>query len=238
MAIQKFLNLEGLSVFLDNLRSTFSPSKHTHTKSEITDLTVDSSLSVTSTNPVQNSTVTAALDTKVPTTRTINGKALSSNIVLSPADVGADTTGTASSVVSQHNVATEAHNDIRLLVSELSTQLNNFLNVDDTTKDQLSEVIAMIEANEGTIESLTSGKVNVVDIINDLTTNVSDKPLSAAQGVVLKSLINELDTEFKNHNHDSVYYTRDQIDNMEFVTVGDIDTICGSTIQYAEDVMF
>lgn len=192
MAIQKFLNLEGLSVFLDNLRSTFSPSKHTHTKSEITDLTVDSSLSATSTNPVQNSTVTAALDAKVPTTRTINGKSLSSNISLSPADVGADPTGTASSAVATHNTTTDAHNDIRLLVSELSTQLNNFLNVDDTTKDQLSEVIAMIEANEGTIESLTSGKVNVTDIINNLTTNVSDKPLSAAQGVALKALIDEL----------------------------------------------
>lgn len=192
MAIQKFLNLEGLSVFLDNLRSTFSPSKHTHTKSEITDLTVDSSLSATSTNPVQNSTVTAALDAKVPTTRTINGKSLSSNISLSPVDVGADPTGTASSAVATHNTTTDAHNDIRLLVSELSTQLNNFLNVDDTTKDQLSEVIAMIEANEGTIESLTSGKVNVADIINNLTTNVSDKPLSAAQGVALKALIDEL----------------------------------------------
>ena len=192
MAIQKFLNLEGLSVFLDNLRNTFSPSKHTHTKSEITDLTVDSSLSATSTNPVQNSTVTAALDAKVPTTRTINGKSLSSNISLSPADVGADPTGTASSAVATHNTTTDAHNDIRLLVSELSTQLNNFLNVDDTTKDQLSEVIAMIEANEGTIESLTSGKVNVTDIINNLTTNVSDKPLSAAQGVALKALIDEL----------------------------------------------
>lgn len=192
MAIQKFLNLEGLSVFLDNLRSTFSPSKHTHTKSEITDLTVDSSLSATSTNPVQNSTVTAALDAKVPTTRTINGKSLSSNISLSPADVGADPTGTASSAVATHNTTTDAHNDIRLLVSELSTQLNNFLNVDDTTKDQLSEVIAMIEANEGTIESLASGKVNVTDIINNLTTNVSDKPLSAAQGVALKALIDEL----------------------------------------------
>lgn len=192
MAIQKFLNLEGLSVFLDNLKSTFSPSAHTHTTSEITDLTVDSSLSATSTNPVQNSTVTAALDAKVPTTRTINGKSLSSNISLSPADVGADPTGTASSAVATHNTTTDAHNDIRLLVSELSTQLNNFLNVDDTTKDQLSEVIAMIEANEGTIESLTSGKVNVTDIINNLTTNVSDKPLSAAQGVALKALIDEL----------------------------------------------
>lgn len=238
MAIQKFLNLEGLSVFLDNLKSTFSPSAHTHTISDITDYTVDSTLSTSSTNPVQNSTITSALNQKVSATRTINNKSLNADITLTASDVNAEPAGAASSAVSQHNVSTGAHNDIRLLISEISTQLNNFLNVDDTTKDQLSEVIAMIEANEDTIESLTSGKVNVSDIINNLTTNVTDKPLSAAQGVVLKSLINELETALNNHNHDSAYYTKTQIDNMEFIAVDDIDTICGGTIQYAEGVKF
>ena len=93
-----------------------------------------------------------------------------------------------------HNVATDAHNDIRLILSEISTKLNNFLNVDDTTKDQLSEVLALIEANAGSIESITNGKVNVTDIIDNLTTNVTNKPLSAAQGVALKGLIDETNT--------------------------------------------
>ena len=96
--------------------------------------------------------------------------------------------------VNTHNVATDAHNDIRLILTEISTKLNNFLNVDDTTKDQLSEVLALIEANAGTIESITNGKVNVTDIIDNLTTNVTNKPLSAAQGVVLKGLIDETNT--------------------------------------------
>lgn len=34
-----------------------------------------------------------------------------------------------------------------------------------------------------------SGKVNVTDIIDNLTTNVATKPLSAAQGVALKSMV-------------------------------------------------
>lgn len=193
MAIQKFLNLEGLSVFLDNLKSTFSPSKHTHTKSEITDLRVDSSLSATSTNPVQNSTITAALDTKVPTTRTINGKALSSNFSLSSADVGADPTGTASSAVSQHNVATTSHNDIRNLISTLSTRLNTLADSDDTTLDQLSEIVAYIKSNKDLIDAITTSKVNVDDIVNDLTTSDASKVLSAEQGVALKNLIDELE---------------------------------------------
>lgn len=31
------------------------------------------------------------------------------------------------------------------------------------------------------------------------------------------------------HTHDDLYYTETEIDNMEFITVDDIDTICGST---------
>lgn len=51
--------------------------------------TVDAALSGTSTNPVQNKAVQAALDTKVPTTRKVNGKALSADVTLAAADVGA-----------------------------------------------------------------------------------------------------------------------------------------------------
>ena len=50
---------------------------------------VDSSLSSSSTNPVQNKVINSALAGKVPTSRTVNGKALSSNIVLSASDVNA-----------------------------------------------------------------------------------------------------------------------------------------------------
>jgi hypothetical protein len=36
----------------------------------------------------------------------------------------------------------------------------------------------------------------------------------------------------------SAYYTKSEIDNLELITVDDIDTICGGSIQYAEDVTF
>ena len=97
-----------------------------------------------------------------------------------------------SSQISAHNTSTESHNDIRLALSSLSTQVNNFLDVDDTTKDQLSEVLAMIEANEGTLESLTTSKVNKSDIVNNLTTNDAGKVLSGAQGVVIQDQIDDL----------------------------------------------
>ena len=52
-------------------------------------VTVDSALSSSSTNPVQNKVIYDALALKVPTTRTINSKALSSDITLAPSDIGA-----------------------------------------------------------------------------------------------------------------------------------------------------
>lgn len=45
----------------------------------------------------------------VPLTRTVNNKALSSDISLSASDVGADASGTASTAVSNHNSSSSAH---------------------------------------------------------------------------------------------------------------------------------
>ncbi len=52
-------------------------------------ITVDSALSSTSTNAIQNKAVNTALGGKVPTTRKVNNKALSADITLTAADVSA-----------------------------------------------------------------------------------------------------------------------------------------------------
>jgi hypothetical protein len=93
--------------------------------------------------------------------------------------------------ITTHNAATDAHNDIRELITGLTTRLNTLANSDDTTLDQMAEVVAYIKSNKSLIESITTNKVNVSDIVNDLTTNATDKPLSAAQGVAIKALIDE-----------------------------------------------
>jgi hypothetical protein len=107
-------------------------------------------------------------------------------------EVGADASGTASSAVSSHNTNTSAHNDIRLLIEGLTTRLNALANSDDTTLDQMAEVVAYIKDNRELIEQVTTGKVSVSDIANNLTTNTASKPLSAAQGVALKTLIDAI----------------------------------------------
>lgn len=96
--------------------------------------------------------------------------------------------------VSSHNTSTSAHSDIRDLISGLTTRLNALADSDDTTLDQMSEIVAYIKANKSLIDSITTDKVNVSDIINNLTTNVAKKPLSAAQGVAIKALIDALQT--------------------------------------------
>lgn len=105
---------------------------------------------------------------------------------------GMATTTVVDNKISTHNTSTTAHSDIRDLITALSTKVNNFLDVDDTTTDELSEVLTLINNNKGTLESLTSSKVNVADIVDNLTTSNASKVLSAKQGVALKALIDEL----------------------------------------------
>ena len=107
-------------------------------------------------------------------------------------EVGADPSGTAASQVAAHNTGTDTHSDIRLLIQGLTDRLNALADSDDTTLDQLSEVVAYIKSNRELISAITTDKVSVADIVNNLTTNVTNKPLSAAQGVALKALIDAI----------------------------------------------
>ena len=54
MSTKKYVSLSKLSTFLDNLKNTFALKNHTHT--------VDSALSDTSENPVQNKVINAEFD--------------------------------------------------------------------------------------------------------------------------------------------------------------------------------
>lgn len=122
-------------------------------------------------------------------------------------EVGADSSGTAESKVLTHNTADDAHNDIRLLIQGLTTRLNTLADSDDDTLDQMSEIVDYIKSNKSLIDGITTGKVNVSDIVNNLTTNASNKPLSAAQGVALKALIDEITVPEKLPNPHKLIFT-------------------------------
>lgn len=115
--------------------------------------------------------------------------------------------GAAEAAVSQHNTSTDAHNDLRQELKAINDRLTAFFDSDNQTLDELSEIVAYITSNKSLIDSITTSKVNVADIINNLTTNVSSKPLSAAQGVVLKGLVDALSNSLSNYQPKGNYLT-------------------------------
>lgn len=128
---------------------------------------------------------------------------------------GMATTTVVDSKISTHNSSASAHSDIRSLITTLTTKVNNFLDVDDTTTDQLSEVLTLINNNKGTLESLTSGKVNVSDIVDNLTTSSSTKVLSAKQGVAIKTLIDALQEAVNGKANSSHTHSISEVTNLQ-----------------------
>lgn len=155
------------------------PSKPTYTASEVGALPISYTPPVTSVNGKTGAVALSAQDVGArPDTWTP-----------SASDVGADAAGTASGAVATHNVSVSAHNDLRALIEGLNNRLNALADSDDTTLDQLSEIVAYIKSNRTLIDAVTTGKVSTSDIVDNLTTNASGKVLSAAQGVALKAMI-------------------------------------------------
>ncbi len=134
--------------------------------------------------------------------KSVNGKV--GNVVLGAADVGADAKGSAASAVSTHNVNTDAHNDIRLELKRLADIINDVLDSEDSDLNEMHEIVAYIKSNKSLIEAITDSKVNVNDIVNNLDTNVSDRPLSAAQGVALKQQISNVEADIKEYINEEI----------------------------------
>ena len=299
---KRYLGESGLQKLIEMIKAGYAKLVHSHTISDITDYTVDSEILSDSKNPVQNKVIKAALDGKVPKTRTVNGKSLNADILLNASDVGAATptqvntvqtnldkhignesvhftetertklsgiaegaqkntvtgvkgssestyrtgninitkaniglsnvnnTSDANKPVSTaqqaaldgHNTNASAHNDIRLLIEDINTKLMNFLDLgtDESTGkeviDSVSELVGLYEENADLINSITTSKVNVSDIIDNLTTASTSKVLSANQGVEIKKLIDALQTTVNGkansgHTHDDRYYTESEI---------------------------
>ena len=152
-----------------------------------TNVTVDSSLSSTSTNPVQNKVVNSALSNKVPTSRTVNGKALSSNITLDYSDVGADKSGSASSALT----SAKSYSDTNLgtAKSYTDTKIGNLINGAPETMDTLKEVADAIAEHKEVTDALNAAIGNKVDKVtgkglstNDYTTAEKNKLSGIATG--------------------------------------------------------
>ena len=121
---------------------------------------VDSTMSDTSTNPVQNKIIKAALDGKVPTSRKVNGKALTGDITLSAGDVSAIAT---SAKGAKNGVASLDENG-----KVPSAQLPSF--VDDVLEGYISDDPATFykDSAKSSAYSPEAGKI-YVDLNNNKT---------------------------------------------------------------------
>lgn len=116
MANKKYVSLSKLQTFLDNLKTTFASLTHTHTISDLTDYVVDTSLSSTSTNPVQNKVLDAEFE----------AIATSMNSLEQAIDGKADTTHNHDSVYE-----TKADASAKLTEAKEYTDSCEFITVDD-----------------------------------------------------------------------------------------------------------
>lgn len=79
---------------------------------------------------------------------------------------------------SSHNISITSHEDLRAAIANLQVLLES----DDTTLDELKEIVTYIKDNRGLIEVITAEKISYSDIVDNLNSTGSDKPLSANMG--------------------------------------------------------
>ena len=112
----------------------------------------------------------------VPKTRTVNKKALSENISLTAADVGAEATGTATSAVSNHNSDSNAHSSVLANYVKGTRKINNKALSSDIS---LSANDVGADA-QGSANSAVSSHNSASNAHNTLFAKKQDTPLSAS----------------------------------------------------------
>lgn len=93
--------------------------------------------------------------------------------------------------------------------------INGILQSDDVSLDTLQELVTYVKNNKDLIDSITIDKVNVSDIIDNLTSEITDQPLSANQGYILKGLHDTLVAVVNTKAADADVYHKDDIDAKE-----------------------
>ena len=141
----------------------------------------------------------------VPTSRTVNGKSLSSNIVLTASDVGAlssdvdipsalsDLTGD-----STHRVVTDAEKATWNAKSNFSGSYNDLTN--KPSIPSISGLATETYVDEAVSTKANSSHTHTIANITNLQTTLDGKASSS-------------------HNHDTVYYTQTQIDTKDGATL-------------------
>jgi hypothetical protein len=108
-------------------------------------------------------------------------------------EVGAATPETVNSKIKTHNTDNAAHEYIQQRIDALRTMVENFLDVDDETADQLSEVLQDIRDNADALTTLGTKKIDKTSISNSLSDSSPDHVPSMALITQLDQMIDDLD---------------------------------------------
>lgn len=197
MAKKKYFTEDSLAALVDETKSYVDNSvsgkadaNHSHSISDVSNLQ-------------------STLDAKVPSSRTVNGKALSSNITLSASDVGA----AASSHTHDDRYYTES--EVNTKISDLTFGLQEYVNAFGenalvVTNENDAQVLASAKSyTDEQIDAIVGeGASTTLDTIGEISAAIEDNQdmldtLNSAIG-------NKAD---KSHTHDDRYYTETEIDS-------------------------
>ena len=183
---------------------------------------VDTALSSTSTNPVQNKVINTKLDSmqsdidsKVPSSRTVNGKALTANITLSASDVGAlpDTTV----IPSIYGLATETYVD---------NKVAGLVDSAPGTLDTLNELAAALGDDPNfatTVANQIGTKVDKEDGKGLSTNDYTDTDKAKLEGIATGAQVNQ--NAFSNVIVGSITIAADDVTDSLTLAAGDNVTI-------------
>lgn len=101
------------------------------------------------------------------------------------------------------------------VLKDLITGIQNLLLSNDTDLDTIQEIVTYIKSNKSLIDSITTAKVSVADIVDNLTSQLANKPLSAKQGYVLKGMVDDILTTIGNASSGLIKSVNDISDKVD-----------------------
>ena len=107
------------------------------------------------------------------------------------------------------------------------------LQSNDTDLDTVQEIVTYIKNNKSLIDGVTTSKVSISDIVDNLTSEITSKPLSANQGVVIKALIDALAASKADA---SAVYSKEEAEDMVDSKIAGISSVNVVTDQDEEKV--
>ena len=208
------------------------------------------------------SAIKSALDGKVSTARKINNKALSADITLSASDVGADASGAAATALTDAKSYTDTKiaalvdsaPDTMNTLNELATAIKDHKDVTDALDAAISSKASKDVATTSAAGLMSSAMVTKLNSIEDganktvVDTALSSSSTNPVQNKVVNSALSgkvpttrkvngkALSADITLSASDVSAYSKTEIDNMVFITVEDIDEICGSSIEFVTDM--